>query len=305
MEAKVVSRPANDLFVVLVLSLLYLIVVLAGYGGLLRNSLGLPFALVLPGYAMLAAIDSDSVELDLTERLSLSCMLSLVSVISVASGLNVIRRLDAARLAWVLEAIIVASCARAYWYRTKGSPTGGGHLVRLPLRGKNGSALAIMIHLAAIGCVCATFCLMADVGQFERVPVPTTALYLLGDESRAEGYVERVACGSRFRVTVGVINNERTAQEYSIRMQVDDQPAQILTPITLDPGEIWEEPAEVILDRCGTMQSVAFHLLKGESESPDRSVHQRVRVTADGERDGVREESTAFGFQANGGWLRR
>ena len=286
MEAKGASRLANDLFGVLTLSLLYLTALLTGQGEHLRNSLGLLFALVLPGYALLAGIDSNWRERDVSERLTLSCVLSLATVIAVAMGLNVVRRLDPVWLAGALEAIIVAGCVRDYRRRTGVSLDAGGHLDWLPSQRESRSTLAIVVDLVTICCVCSTLFLVADLIQFERVPVPTTALYLLGDDRKAGGYVKSVACGSRFRVTVGVINNEVIVKDYSIRMQMDDQPSRILTRITLGPGDIWEGPVEVRPDRCGTLQSVAFHLLEGESESPERSVYQRVRVTVGDQSEG-------------------
>lgn len=103
------------------------------------------------------------------------------------------------------------------------------------------------------------------------------------------GYVKRVACDSRLRVTVGVINNQPHVKDYSIRIRNGDEPSRVLKWITLEPGQTWEEPVDVSPGRCGTLQSVVFSLLEGESESPKRSIYQRVLVTVGDELDGVGE----------------
>jgi uncharacterized membrane protein len=291
MASKGTGRSSNDLLGVLALSQLYLAVLLTRQGGLLQGLLGLPFVLMLPGYALLAAIDVNSGELELAERLTISCVLSLATVISVAMGLNVIRRLDPTWLACVLEAIIVAGCACAYWCRTGVSLDAGGHLDWLRSREQNRSTLAIVVHLVTVGCVCAILFLMADLIQCERAPVPTTALYLLGDDGEAGGYVKRVACDSRLRVTVGVVNNQPDANDYSIRIRIGDQPSQVLKRITLEPGQTWEERVDVRPDWCGTVQSVVFDLVEGER--PMRSVYQRVLATVGDALDGIGEGARA------------
>jgi len=289
MESKRTGRSSNDLLGVLGLSLLYLIMLLTRQKGLAQGLLGLPFVLMLPGYALLAAIDATSGELELAERLTVSCVLSLATVISVAMGLNVIRRLELVWLVSILEAIVVAGCAYAYGRRSEASLRATTHLVWLPEKRENQSELAIGVNLVILGCIWTTFFLMANVLRFEPLPVPTTALYLLGDDGKAGGYVKRVACDSRLRVTVGVINNQPDVKDYSIRIRIGHEPSRVLKRITLEPGQSWEEPVDVSPGRCGTLQSVVFSLLEGESEGPERSVYQRVLVTVGDELDGIGE----------------
>jgi uncharacterized membrane protein len=290
MESQATRQPAYDLLGVLALSFLYLTAVLTVPGTPVQALLGLLFVLVLPGYALLAAISGGAVKLALSERLTLSCVLSLATVMFVAMSLNVFRRLDLAGLVCALEATIAAGCLCAYRRRTRIRPDDAGHLVRLRLKSKKRPILRILIDVLVAACVCTTLCLMVGVITSERAPVPTTAFYLLGKGGKAGDYVETARCGSRFPVTLGVINNEQDVKDYSIRMRIGDERPRILARITLDPRETWEEQFEVTIEQCGTVQSVTFDLVEGQSESPYRSIYQRVRTTSGEEWDDTCEE---------------
>lgn len=287
MEPEARVRPAYDVLGVLALCSLYLIAVLRVPGGLLQALLGLPFLLVLPGYALLAGIDSGSGRLALSERLALSCVLSLAIVMFVAMGLNAFHRLDLAGLLCTLEAIIAASCAHAYQRRTW-SPSGDSdRMARSPFRWRNRSEPVMLIDAVVVACACTSLWVMADTIVVEHAPVPTTAFYLLGEEGTAGRYVETVGCGCRFPVTLGVINNEQDVKLYSIRMRIGDHRPRTLAQITLEPSHSWEERFAVAIEQCGIVHRVVFDLLEGQSESPYRTVYQRVRTTSGDECDGV------------------
>lgn len=297
MEPEATVKPAYDLLGVFALCSVYLIAVLTLPGGLLQALLGLPFLLVLPGYVLLAGIDSGSVRWALSERLALSCVLSLAIVVFAAMSLNAFRRLDLAGLLCTLEAIIAASCAYAYQRKTRGLPGNSDRTARSPLRWQNRSGPTMLIDVVVVACVCTLLCLVADTIVYERRPVPTTAFYLLGKEGKAGSYVETVECGCRFPVTLGVINNEQDVKHYSIRMRIGDQRPRILAQITLEPSQSWEERFEVAIDQCGTLQPVVFDLLEGQSESPYRTVYQRIRATLSDEGGNVCGEAQGATYQ--------
>jgi uncharacterized membrane protein len=290
MELQTTRKPACDLLGVLALSLLYLIAVLTRPGGWLQALFGLPFVLIVSGYVLLAAIHRDSAKTALSERLALSCVLSLAIVMFAAMSLNAFRRLHLAWLLCALGALIAAGCAYAYRGRKRMHWNNAGHIAHLRSRWKKPSALTSLIDVLFVACLCTTLCLMVDVIAFERTSVPTTAFYLLSGDGKAGGYVRAAECGCGFPVTLGIVNNEEDVKDYSIGVRIGDQRRRIVARVTLQPRQTWEERFEVTVERCGTVQAVVFDLLEGQSESPYRTVYQRVRTTPACGCDDVLEE---------------
>jgi uncharacterized membrane protein len=273
MQSKIKS--GYDLIGVFGLSLLYLSSLLAKSGNTLQILLGLLFALVLPGYALLAVVYPDQKKLDLPLRLALGCVLSLTLVTIFAMGLNTIGQFGMIELVCSLEGTIIVCCLLAYSRRSRLSPD---HQPPRPLWKTRhpfvllGGVLIVAAFLIVIGTI-------VDLVGEEQPQTYTTAFYLLGEDGRAGNYPGRLEPGLPLPVTLGIINHEREPVTYLIGVQIDDQAPELLTQVELRPGETWEQPFDVTISSSdNTLVLVVFNLYKRTQDLPYRSIHQRVQI---------------------------
>lgn len=274
------SVTANyDLVGVVGFSLVYLLVLLLAPGSVLQALLGLPFALFLPGYALLAATESRQETMQLATRLALSCVLSLTLVTLLAMGLNAVAQLTLVALVLGIELIVIGSCIVAVGRRNRLKAARRIPLEEITqsLHRKPGLTVIVGVVLV-VGLVLAT---QAVVGLLagEEVETYTTAFYLLGEEGLAGSYPDEVRLGQPFPATLGIINREQKAADYRVEMQIDGQNRQILAEVSLEPGETWEQTFYVVVKQSDSVAArVDFYLYIESSRVPYRSLHQRVRI---------------------------
>jgi uncharacterized membrane protein len=288
MQSKIKS--GYDLLGVFGLSLLYLSSLLASLGSAFQILLGLPFALVLPGYALLAVVYPDQKKVDLPLRLALGCVLSLTLVTLFAMGLNAVGLLDLIELACSLELTIIACCILAYGRRSRLAPDNQSPLMQPLWKSRRQSVLVLLAGILVMAVFLIVIHMIADLVSGEQPQTYTTAFYLLGEDGRAGNYPNQLELGHPFPVTLGIINNERDPTTYLIEMQVDNQAPEVLARIRLEPGETWERLFDVTIGQPdNTLVLVGFNLYKGAQDSPYRCVHQRVRVVG---LENYKEETT-------------
>ena len=109
-----------DLIVVFLLSILFMVVFLVVPGGLMQSIFGLPFALILPGYAFLAALFPSPKHSGLPHRLAISCVLSLTFITMLSMALNSLGYLSSHILITSIFIFTVSSCIivvyrRSHW----------------------------------------------------------------------------------------------------------------------------------------------------------------------------------------------
>jgi uncharacterized membrane protein len=268
-----------DLVGVAGFSLVYLLVLLLAPGSVLQALLGLPFALFLPGYALLAATESHQETMQLATRLAMSCVLSLALVTLLALGLNAIAQLTLVALVLGIELIVIGSCIVAVGRRNRLTAARRIPLeeITLSLRRKPGPALFLGVVLV-VGLVFATQAVVSLLAG-EEAETYTTAFYLLGEEGMAGSYPDEVRLGQPFPATLGIINKERGPASYRVEMRIDGQSPQNLAQVSLEPGETWERTFDVTIWQAGgDTARVDFYLYREPDRTPYRSVHQRVRI---------------------------
>ena len=91
-------------------------------------------------------------------------------------------------------------------------------------------------------------------------------------------------------LTVGIINHEQQPAVYSVVVIVfDDQPVNVdlggtiidvLGPVELQQGEKWEKQIGIMPRRTGDNEKVEFRLFKGDSTTPENTLHLWVDVKA-------------------------
>jgi uncharacterized membrane protein len=268
-----------DLLAILGLSFVYVLSLLVSPGSVFHALLGLPFALMLPGYTVQAAVYPRQDELELPLRWALGCVLSLTLVTLLAMSLNALGRLDVVWLVCSLELITVVCCGIAYWRRSRLVPDSQSLLSRLVWKSRQQLVWVLFAStLVIVGLVLATG-IFVDLLGGRQSQTYTTAFYLLGEDGRAGNYPGEVRLGHPFSATLGIINHEQEAATYRIEMQIGDQGPETLAQVSLQPSETWERTFDVIIKQSdNTTVLVRFNLYTEFGSSPYRSLHQRVQI---------------------------
>lgn len=244
------TRKSADLPLVGILTIAALGIVLLGLDQpFLRVAITLPFAFILPGYAVIAALFPRQ-RLLFAARLLLAVALSL-SLAGISGLFLQVTHLGLDPFSWVivLSLITVFGSATA-WLRR---PARAG-VERTPVNLKLGH-----IIMMAAACVLVVVALQIAQDGVRSQPRPGfTQLWLLPVE------------GQDFAVQLGIRNEERQTLIYRLVVQVGDEIAGEWDGIALSPGETWVTSA-LVPDTDQTVEALLYR-----RDAPDqlyRSVH--------------------------------
>jgi uncharacterized membrane protein len=248
-----------------------------------RIGLGLPFVLLFPGYALMAALFPRRSDLDAAARGALSLGLSLAIVPLIGLGLNYspwgvrLTPLFACVAAFVIVFAVVAAAHRALRPEDR-RPAGDLPPVRARLRPRTtllwGSGLAGALALLAA----AGYIAMASGGGDEGF----TEFYVLGPAGHAAGFQERLAQREPGWVLVGVTNREGEEARYRIDVSVGGVLSGSRGGLTLADGEEWLGEVAVQPQRAGEDQKLEMLLYRDGDLEPYRRLHLWVTVSRDG-----------------------
>ena len=221
------KKVPSDLLIVMGLVLLTDIFVLTP--GLsetaVRNILGLPLVLFLPGYALIAALFPAKSDLDGIERTALSFGLSIAVVPLIGLGLNYtpwgIRLLP---ILISLSVFTFLMCGLAYLRRAKLSET---EAFEVPFRetalslkaeilekpkSKLDQALTVVLILSILLSVATLIYVIATPKESEHF----TEFYILGPDGKADNYTTNYVLGESGTVIVGIVNHEYRPKNYTM-----------------------------------------------------------------------------------------
>jgi len=245
----------SDLLIVIGLVLLTDIFVLApGLNEtILRNVLGLPLVLFLPGYTLIAALFPAKSDLDGIERTALSFGLSIAVVPLIGLGLNYtpfgIRPLP---VLVSLSIFIFIMCWLAYTRRASLPETEAFEIsfsaAALSLKNeileksesKLDRALTIILILSILMSVATLEYVILTPKEGEHF----TEFYVLGPHGIADNYTTDYTLGQSGTMIVGVVNHEYRPVNYTMQVKLENQLLPLpenLQHITLDHNETWEE----------------------------------------------------------------
>jgi len=186
----------------------------------LRVVLGLLLVLVLPGYALTAAL-LPGLTLEVPQRILLSIGLSLIVAILSGLILNGLEwRLQTSSWTAILVGVTISACAAA-WIRRRGYLAGPLRF-HFNLHARDALLLGVagVITLVAVG--------------LALTPMPARDI---------EGYtmlwIQPEGKGTQNEVRLGITSHELTSKRYRLQVKVGDQIVQDWPAISLMPGKEW------------------------------------------------------------------
>lgn len=283
----------SDLLIVIGLVLLTDIFVLApGLNEtILRNVLGLPLVLFLPGYTLIAALFPAKSDLDGIERTALSFGLSIAIVPLIGLVLNYtpfgIRLLP---VLISLSIFIFIMCWLAYTRRASLPETEAFEISfsAAALSLKNGifekseskldRALTIILILSILMSVATLEYVILTPKEGEHF----TEFYVLGPQGIADNYTTDYTLGQSGTMIVGIVNHEYRPVNYTMQVKLENQLLPLpenLQHITLDHNETWEETVTFTPPLVGQNMKLEFLLFnETDKTTPYRDLHLWINV---------------------------
>ena len=283
----------SDLLIVIGLVLLTDIFVLApGLNEtILRNVLGLPLVLFLPGYTLIAALFPAKSDLDGIERTALSFGLSIAIVPLIGLVLNYtpfgIRLLP---VLVCLSIFIFIMCWLAYIRRASLPETEAFEIsfsaAALSLKNeilekpesKLDRALTIILILSILMSVATLEYVILTPKEGEHF----TEFYVLGPQGIADNYTTDYTLGQSGTMIVGIVNHEYRPVNYTMQVRLENQLLPLpenLQHITLDHNETWEETVTFTPPMVGQNMKLEFLLFnETDKTTPYRDLHLWINV---------------------------
>ncbi|AKB76283.1 hypothetical protein MSLAZ_3022 [Methanosarcina lacustris Z-7289] len=259
----------------------------------LRNILGLPLVLFLPGYALIAALFPAKSDLDGIERTALSFGLSIAVVPLIGLGLNYtpwgIRLLP---ILISLSIFTFAMCGLAYIRRAKLPEADAfevpfrkmalelkAEILDKPESGLD-KTLTIILVLSILLSVATLFYVVITPKEGEHF----TEFYLLGPEGMADNYPTNYTLGESGTVIVGVVNHEYRPVNYTMEVRLENQSLPLpedMQQVTLAHNETWEKPLTLTPPVAGKDMKLDFLLFnETDKNTPYRDLHLWINVNS-------------------------
>jgi uncharacterized membrane protein len=258
---------------------------------ILRNVLGLPLVLFLPGYTLIAALFPAKSDLDGIERTALSFGLSIAIVPLIGLVLNYtpfgIRLLP---VLISLSIFIFIMCWLAYTRRASLPETEAFEISfsAAALSLKNGifekseskldRALTIILILSILMSVATLEYVILTPKEGEHF----TEFYVLGPQGIADNYTTDYTLGQSGTMIVGIVNHEYRPVNYTMQVKLENQLLPLpenLQHITLDHNETWEETVTFTPPLVGQNMKLEFLLFnETDKTTPYRDLHLWINV---------------------------
>lgn len=259
----------------------------------LRNILGLPLVLFLPGYALIAALFPAKSDLDGIERTALSFGLSIAVVPLIGLGLNYtpwgIRILP---ILISLSIFTFAMCGLAYLRRTKLPEADAfevpfrqmalelkAEILEKPESGLD-RALTVILVLSILLSVTTLVYVVITPKEGEHF----TEFYILGPEGMADNYPTNYTLGESGKVIVGVVNHEYRPLNYTMEIRLENSSLPLpedMQQVTLSHNETWEEPLTFTPPTEGKNMKLEFLLFnETDKNTPYRDLHLWINVNS-------------------------
>lgn len=260
---------------------------------LIRNVLGLPLVLFLPGYSLIAALFPAKSDLDGIERVALSFGLSIAVVPLIGLGLNYTPwgiRIHPILIS--LSTFTFIMCGLAYLRRAKLPESEAFDIsfratalsLKNEIMGSSESKLDKALTVFLIFSILLSVVTLAYVVLSPKEGEHFTEFYLLGPEGKADNYPTKYILGENGTVIVGVVNHEYSHVNYTMEIKLENKSMFLpenLKHITLAHNETWEEPVILTPKFEGKNMKLQFLLFNETDKSvPYRDLHLWIDVNA-------------------------
>ncbi|MDD2613674.1 MAG: DUF1616 domain-containing protein [Methanosarcina sp.] len=260
---------------------------------LIRNVLGLPLVLFLPGYSLIAALFPAKSDLDGIERVALSFGLSIAVVPLIGLGLNYTPwgiRIHPILIS--LSTFTFIMCGLAYLRRAKLPESEAFDIsfratalsLKTEIMGSSESKLDKALTVFLIFSILLSVVTLAYVVLSPKEGEHFTEFYLLGPEGKADNYPTKYILGENGTVIVGVVNHEYSPVNYTMEIKLENKSMFLpenLKHITLTHNETWEEPVILTPEFEGKNMKLQFLLFNETDKSvPYRDLHLWIDVNA-------------------------
>lgn len=289
------KKVSSDLFIVMGLVLLTDIFVLTpGISEtMIRNILGLPLVLFLPGYALIAALFPAKSDLDGIERVALSFGLSIAVVPLIGLGLNYTPwGITTLPILISLSIFTFIMCGLAYLRRVRLPEAETFEIsfraAALSLKdevmenseSKLDRALTVFLIISILLSVATLAYVVVSPKEGEHF----TEFYILGPGGKADNYTTNYTLGQSGTVIVGVVNHEYRPVNYTMEVKLENKSLFLpenLTHINLAHNETWEEPVTLVPPFEGKNMKLEFLLFNETEKSvPYRDLHLWINVNS-------------------------
>jgi uncharacterized membrane protein len=280
---KLRNRPNIDLIIVIGITLLLIIAVIFLPFDILRLVLGLPFALFLPGYALISALFPSRSQLSTIERVAYSIALSFAIVALIGLLLN---------YAWSISLYPILLCFSLItlilvfiaWFRRRNLPENKGYYSKLKLNKSHNKIpafdkiLYVFLALAIIGAA------VISVYMYTNNQEGFTELYLLGPNGIAEDYPKNLIINQQGEITLIVTNHENEGTSYTIKIITEDCTVwingveQYALYFSLANNQQISYNVTFAFNKSGNAKKIEFNLYKNNEETVYLTTYIKIKV---------------------------
>ncbi len=270
MQPQKSSRLGYDLHIIIIISIALAIIIFIGDNKWLyhvKAMLGLLYSFLFPGYALTAVFFTKKGDLEILERLTLSCILSIVMIMLIGFVLNYSPwGIKMASVVIVNTVFTIGMSGLALYRREKLQPSERHTPVfTVSLSGLKGSILLkkVLFCLVLLGFIASG----GSIFYIMIAPKPVedfTEFYILGENGKADDYPKSLAIGEHGKVIIGIANHENRTATYNIQVNMGGYKKSVIGPITLMDGQTWENNVEFFAHEPHEKVKVEFLLFREE-----------------------------------------
>jgi uncharacterized membrane protein len=283
-ESTLKLNTTHALLIIVALSLILILIVALDLNSMVRIIIGLPFVLFFPGYASIATFFPTNTSLRGSERIALSFGLSLAIVALIGLALNYTDlgiRLNAVLVSSTI--FILTMCVIAFVRQTK-VPDHEKPFVLLNLhalgkksrlnQNRSDKIILWVLIIAILGIMVAFGIIIAQ----PKTSQAFTDFYILDANGQTENYPHDIKLGDSASVTVGIVNNEGIPTLYRVEITIGGIANKAIGPLTLKPGQKYENIVSFTPPKVGDDQEVEFFLYENGHSNIYQELHLWVNV---------------------------
>jgi uncharacterized membrane protein len=262
-----------------------LLLVIVFFSDFLRIILGLPFALFLPGYLLMAVLFPEKDEFDGLARIALSMGLSIIIVPLIGLLQNFLS--SGVRLMPMMLSLIFFDIFLLFlsWYRRTNLPEEKRFALTLKIdliKWSNKTKGTKVIQTALLITGFLLIFTSVFILSSPKTGKSFTEFYIKSLDDVTAGYPEQLQTGENGTVKAVIINNEQQKTSYRMEIWVDGDIIQTISPINLENQEKQEITVMFKAEKLNDLAKVEFLLFRdGQDMKPYRQLRLWVEILPD------------------------